>query len=137
MLGRGGRPPPCLLWFVARLNESENKSSEVNLKSKVLPSRLGRAGWMGGSSLSEELLSEAESDPVFIELWPESSPESSACLACIQPLHPNCTNKHQLDPIQCKAQCNREYEIRTLASAKSLIVSFISRSVTTGRLEGK
>ena len=97
MLGRGGRPPPCLLWFVARLNESENRPSEVNLKSKVLPSRLGRAGWMGGSSLSEELLSEAESDPVFIELWPESSPESSACLACIQPLHQQATNSIQFN----------------------------------------
>ena len=36
-------------------------------EDKILPSRLGLAGCvMGGSSLSEELLSEAESDPVFI-----------------------------------------------------------------------
>ena len=74
MLGRGGRPAPCLLWFVARLNESENKHSDGEF-GKVPPSRLGLAGWVGGSSLSEELLSEAESEPVFIELCPESSPE--------------------------------------------------------------
>ena len=45
MLGRGGRPPPCLLWFVARLNESENKSSEGEFEKRELyyrPRRKGR-----------------------------------------------------------------------------------------------
>ena len=43
----------------------------VSLKKHLVsPSRLGLAAWVmvGGSSLSEELLSEAESEPVFIEL---------------------------------------------------------------------
>ena len=110
MLGRGGRPAPCLLWFVARLNESENKHSEGEF-GEVLPSRLGLAAWVGGSSLSEELLSEAESEPVFIELCPESSPESSACLACIQQLHPQATNSIQLNAKDNAREREVEYKI--------------------------
>ena len=34
ILGNGGRPPPCLLWFVAKLNESEKNEIGVSIKIK-------------------------------------------------------------------------------------------------------
>lgn len=51
MLGRGGRPPPCLLWFVARLNESENKSSEGGFEKQSL-TEPSRPCWLDGRLLS-------------------------------------------------------------------------------------
>ena len=139
MLGRGGRPPPCLLWFVARLNESENKRIIMSLTmGKSHPAALASVlGWE--APLSRRSCCLMQNPTRCSSSCAQSRARSHRPAWPAQPTIASfASTTDRLNPIQCKIQCN-EIEVRppTLASAKSLIVSFISRSVTTGREEVK
>ena len=112
MLGRGGRPPPCLLWFVARLNESENKRIIPSLNMgrshpAVLPSVLG---WE--APLSRRSCCLMQNPTRCSSSCAQSRARSHRPAWPAQPTIASfASTTDRLNPIQCKIQCN-EIEVR-------------------------
>ena len=113
MLGRGGRPPPCLLWFVARLNESENKRIIMSLNmGKSHPAALASLlGWE--APLSRRSCCLMQNPTRCSSSCAQSRARSHRPAWPAQPTIASfASTTDRLNPIQCKIQCN-EIEVRT------------------------
>ena len=109
MLGRGGRPPPCLLWFVARLNESENKRIIMSLNmGKSHPAALASVlGWE--APLSRRSCCLMQNPTRCSSSCAQSRARSHRPAWPAQPTIASfASTTDRLNPIQCKIQCNRD-----------------------------